>query len=219
MKIPTFVTLALLFIGELASGQKLLPGKLTYCSGETKDAFIEIPYICNAKKIRFKETENSDLLVVSSSELQSISVLSTTGEQYVFEYVLIRNLLTKKAKKRFWSFVLVSGINTLYIVPWFYDINKQGEIVFIVQTMNGIEDFGFYLKKQNSDVAEYFCHGPIPGNTDLHRIHDGVFVKECNRMLADCPELVSRIKNYELRYEKMLEVIRQYNLCTSLPNQ
>lgn len=211
------VFVVLLFVSVLNGYSKdnpFLSGQITLINGDVISGLIKVPKAPSDRNIVHKTSEDGNKETVDVEKIKTITLQAKSGEKYVFECLKL-DLRPKKDKIKITKETAILyrqsvGYANLYVASNVYSVNEDGNIEVTHKYYQGtdIPTFNYYIKRENEDVATYFCYS-IPGAPVIGL--QKVLVHRCEIVFYDAPNLVERVKNEEFNHLQIKEIIDAYN--------
>lgn len=166
---------------------------------------FKLPGITN-KKVKIKTEDGQSMKINSmdiayiyawhrnSTEESSIKLVYTSTKQYKEGKKTDDNTVKYLGKERWLARIATTPFMTVYIEAEKYEVASNGNII-------AINPGDYYYQKAGEDVPmQMHAYGPY-------------FRGIAARYFADCPQLVEKIKNKEIKVDNYQQIMDEYAKC------
>ena len=185
-------------------------GQIKMVDGTIKTGLIQVPHTVSQNKVSIKSSEKAKVEKIKRKEVESISLVSPTGKDYLFDCLPLTNTI-KGNSSIGRNLILAIGKNNYvtfyYAVNGLYKVDKEKGTIFTVFKYLQGKDFPtttYFIRKRGSEKANL-----IAMTSNIAGFKKGVL-----HHLTEDQALHDRINNEELKFKDMPEIIDTYLKAT-----
>jgi hypothetical protein len=184
-----------------AHAAKFTPAELRFTDGKSLKGFASFPDKPNDKTILFKSKENAEPVSYSSESLKTLVYFFDDGTVEFDRILIYPSLLnSKKSAGPYWLEVIERGHTTLY-----YALREGSTMVRSGVSSTTSADKFWYCMRPNEEAAKVISW--VIGKVNANE----TFRREGQKYFKDYPELAAKIKDKTLKYDQIVDTVREYN--------